>query len=361
MRLPLTDQNVQGSIDLDTVCRMADIFLERGFTYFDTAYVYHNEKSEYALREAVLRRHPRASFTLATKMPVFSLTRKEDQLRIFETQLERCGTDYFDYYLLHNLGTEHYEIAEKMDSFSFISRKKKEGYIRKIGFSFHDSAEVLDKILTEHPEVDFVQLQINYLDWEDAGIQSRLCYETAVRHGKPVIVMEPVKGGILADVPKKAEALFKSAHPDWSVPSWAIRFAAGLENVAVVLSGMSSMAQLLDNTAYMRDFAPLSPADSVVLRKVISVIRESISIPCTACQYCISACPKSIPIPKYFSLYNTKKQNMSAALPDVYYENYTKTLAKASDCIGCRRCEHACPQHLKIPELMKEVAAAFEA
>lgn len=363
MRLPLTDPNRQESIDIDTVSRMADVFLERGFTYFDTAYVYHDKKSEYAVREAVVRRHPRGSFMLATKMPVAILEQKTEQTRIFEEQLEKCGVDYFDYYLLHNLGTEHYEIAKQMDSFGFLARKKGEGYIRKAGFSFHDSAELLDRILSEHPEVDFVQLQINYLDWEDVSIQSRLCYETAVRHGKKVIVMEPVKGGMLANIPEKAERLLKECHPDWSIPSWALRFAASLENTAVVLSGMSSMPQLLDNTGAMRDFSPLSGEETALLRKAADLINESIAIPCTACQYCTAGCPKNIPIPKYFALFNGQKQstNPRSFLHAVYYDNYAQTFGKASDCIGCRRCEHACPQHLKIADLMKEVAAAFEA
>ena len=364
MRLPRLDPNNEGSIDLEQTKQMVDTFLQRGFTYFDTAWMYCAFKSENAVKEALTSRHPRESYTLATKLHAAYLHSLDDRDAIFNTQREKTGVEYFDYYLLHDVGVEHYEIYKKYDCFAWIAEKKRQGLIKHMGFSFHDTAEVLDKILTEHPEMEFVQLQINYLDWDSEGVQSRKCYEVATKHGKPVIVMEPVKGGTLAKLPAAAETLLRQADPGASIPSWAVRFAASLPNVKMVLSGMSSTEQLLDNTGYMQDFVPLTQQEQAVIAQVVGIINASIAIPCTGCAYCTEGCPMHIAIPKYFSLYNAEMQELKEkdfTSQGTYYDNLTLKFGKASDCIACGQCESVCPQHLPIIENLKRVAKQFEA
>ena len=362
MRLPLTDRGDQTSVDTGMVNRMVDTFLARGFTYFDTAYMYHNFRSEEFLRESLVKRHDRNTFTVASKLPVMMLKSESDNERIFNEQLSKCGVAYFDYYLLHNLNANDYDALENFHCFDFVKQKKAEGKIKHMGFSFHDSPELLDRILTDHPEAEFVQLQINYLDWDSAGVQSRRCYETAVKHGKPVIVMEPVKGGMLAKVPEKAEQAFKAVHSDWSDSSWALRFAASRKNVMMVLSGMSDYDQLEENTSVMQNFIPLTGQEDTVVATAARIINESIAVPCTGCRYCVDGCPKHIPIPVYFSIYNERKRAPEGGFDaqKMYYQNYAKNNGRASDCIGCRLCERACPQHLRVPEYLKQVAAQFE-
>ena len=363
MRLPLLDANDAASIDIEQTKQMVDAFLENGFTYFDTAWMYCGFKSENATKEALVDRHPRNSYTLATKLHAGFIKTKEDRDKIFEEQRKKTGVTYFDYYLIHDMGVDHYEIYEKLDCFHWLAEKKAQGLVKHIGFSFHDNADVLDKILTAHPEMEFVQLQLNYLDWDSVGIQSRKCYEVAARHGKPVIVMEPVKGGTLAKVPENAEAAFKAYHPDMSVPSWAIRFAASQPNVKMVLSGMSNMAQLMDNMSYMKDFQPMNEEELQIVKNAVDMINSSITIPCTGCSYCTDGCPQNIAIPKYFSLYNADKQETAEKgwkPQGEYYQRLTQTFGKASDCLECGQCEGVCPQHLPIIQYLKDVAEYFE-
>lgn len=359
MRLPLLDGNDQTSFDKQQIFDMVDTYLEKGFNYFDTAYMYHDGASERMLKDALIERHPRDSYYVATKMPTMLLEKEEDVERIFAEQLERTGAGYFDYYLLHCLSTNLYEAAQKYDLFNFVQEKKAQGLIKRVGFSFHDKADVLDKILTEHPEMEFVQLQINYLDWEDDNVQSRLCYEVARKHGKDIIVMEPVKGGTLANLPPRAGSLLKAHNSEMSTASWAIRFAASCEGVFMVLSGMSNMQQLSDNTSYMEHFQPLDANEMSLCLEAADIIRASVSVPCTACRYCVEGCPMNIAIPEYFALYNGA---LSGEKPDAKaeYAELSAKYGKASECIECGQCESHCPQHIEIIKRLKDVAAEFE-
>lgn len=364
MRLPLLDAADTTKIDYETMSKMVDRYMDAGFNYFDTAVPYHNQNSEIAFGECVAKRFPREAYTITDKLSFFVVQKAEELEDFFEGQLERCKVEYFDYYLLHSMNKSYLELAENIGAFDFVQKKKAEGKIRHIGFSFHDNADVLEEFLTRHPEMEYVQLQINYADWENFEVQSRACYETAVRHGKQVLVMEPVKGGLLVNIPDEAKALFKKAEPDMSVASWAVRFAASLPNVAMVLSGMSNMEQMEDNLSYMSDFKPLSESERQLIEKVTEIIASKENIACTVCRYCVDGCPKKIAIPDYFKLMNniSKFGETQIAFAKQYYSHYTDSLGmgKASMCVKCGKCEEHCPQHLPIRKYLEDTAAMLE-
>lgn len=364
MRLPAVDEADKSKVDVERVCHLADRFLAEGFTYFDTAACYHSGNSEQAFREAVAQRYPREAYTITDKLSLFMLKEASEMPGFFEKQLENCGVEYFDYYLLHALDEGAAKQAEEWGAFDFMLEKKAKGLVKHVGFSFHDKAEVLDKILTRHPEMEYVQLQLNYADWEDSEVQSRKCYEVCVKYGKPVLVMEPIKGGMLANVPAEAEALLKGARPEMSVASWAIRFAASQENVFMVLSGMSDEQQVEDNLSYMKDFAPLSDEEKDLVAKSAAIIKSKEKVPCTGCRYCTDGCPMKIAIPDYFKLLNRISmfgEGQLASAKSIYKDRTEKEgHGKASDCVGCRQCEEHCPQHLPITEYLEEAAKTFE-
>ncbi len=358
MRLP---QHANGDIDKEQMKRMVDYYLEHGGRYFDTAYPYHNGKSEEALGVCLTDRYPRESFLIADKMPVWLIKRKEQMKEIFEEQCRRCHVDYFDFYLLHNLNVTCIDNVERVDGFAYLEQLKAEGRVKYIGFSFHDSAKLLDKILSDHPNMDFVQLQINYFDWDSVSIESGACYEVAKKYNIPVIVMETVRGGGLANLPGNAAAVFKRLDPAASPASYAVRFAAGLEQVAVALSGMSSYEQVKDNCSYMTEgaFRPLNSEEIQAVGKVTDILKGIHMIPCTGCRYCVDECPKNIQVPDLFSIYNDTRMFGNMNFPGMHYAVHTNGRGKASDCIQCGKCELHCPQHLPIREHLVTVAALF--
>lgn len=360
LRLPLKDAGDPKSVDVEAVKGLVDLFLEQGGTYFDTAYTYNGGMSEAALREALVKRYPRESFQIADKMPSWQLKDSSENRARFEEQLERCGVEYFDNYLIHWLNKRNYEICKKVESFEFLQQMKSAGRIRHIGFSYHDKADLLEQILKEQPCVEYVQLQLNYLDWESPAIEARRCCEICEKYHKPVIVMEPIKGGTLAQLPPEAEALFRAYAPNRSPASWAIRFAASQKQVQIVLSGMNSPEQIRDNWNCTE---PLNEEELALVRRVSEVIRSQVAIPCTGCRYCEKNCPRRICIPRYFALFNEAKR---AASNDAWkmaslYKELAEQNAPASACVKCRQCERNCPQQIKITDWLKEIAGVFEA
>ena len=356
MRLPM----VNGEVDMPQFCEMVDAFLDSGLNYFDTAHGYLSGKSELALREGLTSRYPRDRYILTNKLSTHFFT-QEDQIRsLFEEQLRACGVEYFDFYLMHAQDGEIFEKYKRCRAYEIALELKEEGKIRHFGISFHDRAEVLDRILTEYPQIEAVQIQFNYLDYEDPSVESRKAYETAEKHGKPVIVMEPVKGGSLVNLPEEAQRVLDDLHGG-SNASYALRFAAGFENMMMVLSGMSTVEQIRENVGFMAEPVSLNEEEQEAIRRVREIFSSLNMIPCTACHYCVldNDCPKNIPIPELFSCYNLKT-TFHSWNQDYYYTIQTRDRGKASECLKCGKCERICPQHLEIRKLLVQVAQEFE-
>ena len=355
MRLPMKN----GEADYDAIREMVDTFLEAGFNYFDTARGYMGGRSEIALRECLTSRYPRDRYVLTDKLTDNYFNSLEDIRPFFESQLQACGVEYFDFYLMHAQDKENYKKYKACYAYETALELLAEGRIRHLGISFHDKAAVLDQILTEYPQVEVVQIQLNYVDYDDPYVESRKCLEVCRKHGKPVMVMEPVKGGCLVNLPEEAQKVFDGL-AGGSNASYAIRFAASQEGVVMVLSGMANMDMLRDNVGYMRSFIPLNAKEQEAVAEVCRIFKSLDTIACTACRYCAEVCPQKIAIPEVFSCFNAKRIFHNWNISFYYNEIHTSEGRKASDCLGCGRCEKICPQHLQIRQLLKEVAAEFE-
>ena len=363
MRLPQTDKDKPETINQEQVNKMTELFLEKGYTYFDTAYPYHNGKSEIALKEA-LKNHHRESYIVAVKLPIFAITKEEEVEPIFKEQLERCGVEYFDYYLLHNISPFSEAGYIDVDSYKFLKQQKDAGKIKKLGFSSHGDAKYIEKYLQKYPDMDFIQSQINYLDWESQTIESKKCYEVAKKHDLEVIVMEPLKGGFLANIPEDANDLIKKFNPTLTPVELALRFVANLDNVFMVLCGVSSYKQMEENIEIFENMQPLSKEELDLIKQVSELINSKITVPCTKCNYCINECPVNINIPYVFDLYNSEKllNEDGFTTYQVTYINYMKNKKNgpASACIDCGKCVEKCPQQINIPQIMKDVVESLE-
>lgn len=355
MRLPMDGDK----IDIEQFKKMVDVFMANGFNYFDTAHIYHDGESEKAIREAVSSRYPRESFILTDKLTTNCFNKQEDIRPLFKQQLKDSGVDYFDFYLMHSQDAAIYEKFRRCNAYETALEMQKEGKFRHFGISFHDKAEILEQILKDYPQIEAVQIQFNYLDYGDPAVDSKRVYEVCEKYGKAVIVMEPVKGGNLVNLPEKAQGILDSLNSGMSNASYAIRFAASFPNMFMVLSGMSDLTQINDNMSYMKDFKPLDEKEMQAVNDVRKAFSEINLIPCTACHYCTSGCPMNISIPELFSCYN-HKVNFHDWNQGYYYAQITRDGGKPSECIECGQCEGICPQHLEIIRLLKDVSGEFE-
>lgn len=361
MRLPQTDENDPTKIDQELFNKMVDIYMEKGYNYFDTSYAYHNGASEVAIRKAVVERYPRESYRICDKMPTWALTCEEDNDKFVNEMLERLGIDYFDVFFIHNVNGPWLKNAKNANTFEYVRKMKEKGIAKQIGFSFHESSQLLKEVLDEYGEIfDIVQLELNYLDWEDPSIESHKCYNLCVEHGLDVYVMEPLKGGVIVNPPEEIRNDFQEFNPDKSIASLAIRFCASLEHVKIVLSGMSKMEDLLDNIDTYDNFEVLTNEENEFLEKMAVKLAENVAVPCSECGYCIDACPEMIPIPEYFHIYNTSKNQPESNIYRLYYDKLADEKVPAEDCTYCGTCIDHCTQKIDIPAELENVCEYFE-
>ena len=361
MRLPQTDKNDPTAIDQELFNEMVDIYMEKGFNYFDTSYAYHNGMSEVAIRKAVVERYPRESYRICDKMPTWALTCEEDNEKFVNEMLERLGIDYFDVFFIHNINGPWVKNAINANTFEYVKKMKENGVAKQIGFSFHDKSDLLEEVLDKYGEMfDIVQLELNYLDWEDPSIEAHKCYDLCVKHGLDVYVMEPLKGGVIVNPNDEIKNDFKEFNPDKSIASFAIRFCASLENVKIVLSGMSKMEDLIDNCDTYENFEVLSDEEHSFLEKMAQKLADNVAVPCSECGYCVDACPEMIPIPEYFNLYNTSKNQPESDIYRLYFDKLADEKVPADECTYCSTCIDHCTQKIDIPEMLEKVCEHFE-